>query len=165
MLPARPVLGNRHGQCREQLETSTQPTFCWMLTLLPGRIEHMARSHSRMSPGQASAHMMRSFHTPLSLAPARLMQPSPRLQAKQICVVSIRFGERGPTGAAGTLGARIDVSFWLLAPLTQRCPVDSSRHADATQTESAFDEIRYATTHVRVVHNHIVARGTDNPES
>src|SRR5579862_1178096 len=73
-----PCCGNRHGQCREQHVTSVQPTRCWVLTLLSGRIVLMTRSHSLISPGQASAHVMRSFHTPLSFAPALLMHPSPR---------------------------------------------------------------------------------------
>jgi hypothetical protein len=78
VLAARAVLREKARPMPRTTDNFRAADLLLIRTLLPGRTALMARSHSRRSPGQASAHTMRSFQTSLSLVLARLMQPSPR---------------------------------------------------------------------------------------
>jgi hypothetical protein len=84
-----------------------------------------------------------------------------QIEAKQISVVSLRFGQRGTISASWTSGAWARASFRMLTPFPQRRSVDSGRHADAAETESAFYQSHRMTAYVDAVHNRIVADGTD----
>jgi hypothetical protein len=70
----------------------------------------------------------------------------------------------GPDCAHGSLALASDAGHLrVLAPVTQRRPIDSGCHADAAQTESAFHKSDRMAAHVGAVHNQSVAGGTDKP--
>ncbi len=91
MFLARPVLReNRHGQCREQPQISAQPGFCAVLTLSPGRIERVARSHSRMRPGpRVPAHNAELPHLVVRRARTACAAVT-QVAAQQVRAVSMR---------------------------------------------------------------------------
>lgn len=55
----------------------------------------------------------------------------PQVEAEQIRVDGTRLGKRRMLGASRTHDTRIYAWFGMLAPFTQRCAVDSGRHANA----------------------------------
>ena len=162
MFLARPVLReNRHGQCREQLQILGTARLLRSADFVAGP----DRAHGPLAlPDETRprvpAHNAELPHL-LVLRARTAYAAVTQVEAQQVRVVSMRLREHSPISASGTLGSQAGAPGRILAPFTQRRPVDSGRHANASQAAPDCHQRERITPHSIAVHSCIVAAATD----